>query len=74
MYRELLKLGDFCVGGKGPQNNGVESATGAHTWPQRPGLAGCLLEGRLQRLAGAPPNYRGSLVAVSYCPRCPQQR
>lgn len=53
------------------QNNGAESSTRAHTWPQRPGLARCLLEGRLQKLAGTPPNYQGSCMALSYCSRYP---
>lgn len=43
----------------------------AHTWPQRHALAGCLLEGRLQKLAQTPPNYQGSCMAVSCCPTYP---
>lgn len=29
------------------------------------------LEGRLQKLAETPPNYQGSCLAVSYCPKYP---
>lgn len=37
----------------------------------RHGVACCLTEGRLQRLADTPPNYQSSCVAVSYYPRYP---
>lgn len=44
------------------------SFTWDHRWPQRHGLACCLLEGRLQNLAGTPPNYQARCVVVNYCP------